>query len=314
LLDVDAASIKERVTSKAEKRGFNFDGNLGDYDALFDTLAAERVELGKLKIDPACQYIKDVLDGGVDQLVVFAHHLKVLKSVEEYLINNGISCVRVDGSTDKRELQPAVDSFQSGKTRIFLGSHGACGVGLTLTAASQMVVIEPQWNPATLSQSEDRLHRIGQKNSVQIDYLVVKDSVDSFVLDKVIAKAQVESSALDGVEVGEVPSIEDIKERIVNEKSARQELLNSKKSHEVDNAFREKYLNGKYVTAVVDVGGELKELVKAKDGKFYLDGEPTNVNYLGKIFHTGKCSACGRTLTDPESISRGLGPICAGTK
>jgi uncharacterized protein (DUF3820 family) len=89
--------------------------------------------------------------------------------------------------TDARS--EAVRSFQEDEeVRIFVGSIRAAGVGLTLTAASHVVFLEMDWSPGVMAQAEDRCHRVGQHDSVQVQYYVFKDTIDEWIAKSLLYK------------------------------------------------------------------------------------------------------------------------------
>jgi SWI/SNF-related matrix-associated actin-dependent regulator 1 of chromatin subfamily A len=108
--------------------------------------------------------------------------------------------VRVDGKvTDKKLRTLAVRRFQRDKTcRLFVGNSRAAGVGLTLTAASTLVIAELGWTPGEIRQVEDRVHRISQDNPVTIIYLVAKGSVEEKVARIIATKDDILNAVLDG--------------------------------------------------------------------------------------------------------------------
>ena len=94
--------------------------------------------------------------------------------------------------------QAAVERFQRNPyARLFIGSIGAAAVGITLTASSHVIFGEVSWSPKDMSQAEDRAHRIGQKECVQVDMLVFDGSLDANIMKKVVAKMKVADAALD---------------------------------------------------------------------------------------------------------------------
>ena len=148
---------------------------------LHDGLSTMRRELGVLKADPATDYIRNLLDSGTDKVVLFAHHKEVLLTLKEKL--KAYSPVLLYGPTPKTERQAIVEKFQSDKDcRVFIGGIIPCGEGITLTAASRVIFAEFSWVPGQNAQCEDRCHRIGQRDSVIVDYLVYPDSLDYNVL------------------------------------------------------------------------------------------------------------------------------------
>ena len=82
--------------------------------------------------------------------------------------------IRIDGSTDSRDRDGLRKKFQEDKEcRIAILSIKAAGTGLTLTAASTVIFAELSWVPGDIQQAEDRVHRIGQNDSVNIQFLMV---------------------------------------------------------------------------------------------------------------------------------------------
>jgi SWI/SNF-related matrix-associated actin-dependent regulator 1 of chromatin subfamily A len=306
--------ILEKAEAEAAKFGFTIGADVDcDYEPLFDKMALIRKQISLEKVPFACSYIQEVLDSGVEALIVFTHHREALDQIQAYLEKNSISIARIDGGVKPELRQAQVDLFQSGKARVFLGTIKAAGVGLTLTAASHTVFVEQSWTPADLKQAEDRIHRIGQKNAVQIDYLVYRDSIDEYILQTVIAKAEVESAALDGDgEMVELPSKEEIEKLAKETADNRQQLLETKKGLELKKNYWNAFLQGARTKAVVSINNSLSEIVRLEDG-WMVDGMYTSrLPEFDRLWHQGRCSCCGRTLTDSDSIARGIGPVCAG--
>ena len=144
---------------------------------------------------PLClKYIDDLLATGLENIVIFAHHKDVLAKIHEHYKDQ--SCV-LYGDTPMERRGEIVKEFQEGRYRIFIGGLKAAGTGITLTRASTVVYIEIDWNPATLTQSEDRLCRIGQKKMVHVIHLVLNNTLDVNMSQKVIRKQDMIDKALD---------------------------------------------------------------------------------------------------------------------
>lgn len=117
--------------------------------------------------------------GGVQKMIIFAHHLKVLDGVQEFACEKGIEFVRIDGSTLPRDRQEAVLAFQSStKVRIAIIGVTAGGVGLDLSSAQSVVFLELPKSASEMLQAEDRAHRRGQTNAVNIYIFCAKDTSD----------------------------------------------------------------------------------------------------------------------------------------
>lgn len=150
-------------------------------------LATVRKETALAKVDPAIEFLQDMISSSQKKVVVFAHHRKVISSLMERL---GDQAVCVMGGTSDEEQSLALRRFnEDPEVRIFVGSISATGVGLNLTAASDVVFLELDWSPAKMSQAEDRCHRLGQLDeSVRIHYLVFPGTFDERIAKALFKK------------------------------------------------------------------------------------------------------------------------------
>lgn len=126
------------------------------------------------------EYIQEAVESQ-GKVVFFAHHQEVLDLIESTLQEAGIKTTRIDGKVPSAQRGARVDAFQNGDAQVFIGSIKACAEGITLTASSTVMFGEMDWTPAKMVQCEDRCHRIGQKNSVNIVNLVIENSVDDYL-------------------------------------------------------------------------------------------------------------------------------------
>ncbi|EOA37840.1 hypothetical protein CARUB_v10011429mg [Capsella rubella] len=152
------------------------------------------------KIPAVLEYLENVLEAGC-KFLVFAHHLSMLEALHQFLKKKKVGCIRIDGSTPASSRQALVSDFQNkDEIKAAVLSIRAAGVGITLTAASTVIFTELSWTPGDLTQAEDRVHRIGQVNSVNIHYLLANDTVDDIIWDTVQNKLDNLGQMLDGEE------------------------------------------------------------------------------------------------------------------
>ena len=114
--------------------------------------------------------------------LVFSQWTSMLDLIEPHLSTAGIPYARLDGST--RDRGAVVASFQSPDgPPVMLISLRAGGTGLNLTAADNVFLVDPWWNPAVEDQAADRAHRIGQDRPVLVHRLVASDTVEERMLE-----------------------------------------------------------------------------------------------------------------------------------
>ncbi|XP_029296448.1 DNA excision repair protein ERCC-6-like [Cottoperca gobio] len=122
--------------------------------------------------------------------LVFAHYRKVLDIIERILGNRGFKAMRLDGTiTQLAERERLITRFQTDKSySVFLLTTQVGGVGITLTAASRVVIYDPSWNPATDAQAVDRAYRIGQSENVVIYRLITCGTVEEKIYRRQVFK------------------------------------------------------------------------------------------------------------------------------
>lgn len=160
----------------------------------FTEMSEFRHKTALAKLPMCLQYLDDLLRSSPDNIVIFAHHKDVLQKLAQHF---GEDAVLLYGDTRMEDRGKAVKLFQEGHKRIFIGGLRAAGSGITLTRANTAVFVEIDWVPATMSQAEDRLCRIGQKKMVHVIHLVLNNTLDVNMSQKVIAKQNTIDKALD---------------------------------------------------------------------------------------------------------------------
>ena len=185
------------------------------------------------KTKPVAEYLETLLDSSetpgdasaaVEKFLFFGHHTCTLDAASEMLRRRKVPFIRIDGSTDTNARQSLVDRFQTDRNaRVAVLSIKAAGMGLTLTAASTVIFGELSWTPGDIVQAEDRAHRIGQANAVNVHFLVAKDTVDDIMWGSVANKLETLGQVLDGRR-GDALDLKASKPRAAPERTREQRL------------------------------------------------------------------------------------------
>jgi SNF2 family DNA or RNA helicase len=162
------------------------------------------------KMEAVIEWIDSFLDSCDRKLVVFAHNVAIV----DYLAGK-YGNLRVSGQDSMEDRQHAVDSFQKDpQARVIVLNLQAGGVGLTLTAGSDVCFVQQGWTPGEHDQAEDRCHRIGQENSVQVWYLIGVNTIDEDIYDLIDAKRVIVDAVTEGDEVQQASVVGDLMKRL----------------------------------------------------------------------------------------------------
>ena len=150
------------------------------------------------KIDAARELIQQIIDGGEKVIVFSVYNEPLLQLYKEF--NNSVLLV---GSTPIEERQGVVDKFQNDKDcKIFFGGTKSAGIGITLTAASNVIFIDYSWNPADHAQAQDRAHRIGtMAECINIYQLYSKGTIDEYMIELLANKQEIFDQLIEGKSV-----------------------------------------------------------------------------------------------------------------
>lgn len=149
----------------------------------------------KGKLAQVKKWVEEFLESG-EKLLIFGYYQSV---VEEF--GKCFNAPMIYGTVDAKLRQKYVEAFQNdSETNLLVLNMDSGGVGLTLTAASNSVFVELNWNPARITQAEARINRIGQKFPQTIYYFIDPTTIDSYMMDMVLAKQQIINEAIDGNE------------------------------------------------------------------------------------------------------------------
>jgi superfamily II DNA or RNA helicase len=153
-------------------------------------------EAGSAKLETLFDHVSEVLEEG-HKVLVFSQFTSLLAYVRRHLDEQGQPYAYLDGKT--RNRGEIVERFQNDPAcNLFLLSLKAGGVGLNLTAADYVFLLDPWWNPAVEAQAIDRTHRIGQTQAVFAYRLIARDTVEEKLLELQRAKRDLADAILDG--------------------------------------------------------------------------------------------------------------------
>ena len=153
-------------------------------------------EAGSAKLESLFEQVSEVLDEG-HKCLVFSQFTSLLAYVRRHLEEQGVPYAYLDGQT--RNRGEVVEHFQTDPDcNIFLISLKAGGVGLNLTAAGYVFLLDPWWNPAVEAQAIDRTHRIGQTQPVFAYRLIARDTVEEKMLELQRSKRKIADAILEG--------------------------------------------------------------------------------------------------------------------
>lgn len=155
----------------------------------------------KGKVRQAVDFVKTFLANG-KPLILFCSLHDIVDEIKKAFPR----AVSVTGRDSMMMKQAAVDAFQSGKAQLIICSIKAAGVGLTLTASSNVAFVEFPWTYADCCQCEDRAHRIGQKDNVTCYYLIGRHTIDRTLYDIIHKKKSIANQIMDADD--EIPTDE----------------------------------------------------------------------------------------------------------
>lgn len=154
---------------------------------------------GESKVHTVCDWVEEKFDDGMDKLIIFGHHEDFLNAIQDILEKKSINFMRIDGKVSKEKRFENTERFQNvPECRVALLSIGAGSVGLTLTAAHNVLVAEMPWTPALAQQAEARAHRNGQKELVNCYYAIANGTLDGYLWNMLSKKSSTSSLILDG--------------------------------------------------------------------------------------------------------------------
>jgi SNF2 family DNA or RNA helicase len=148
------------------------------------------------KLDRMMEIIADARENS-QQVVVFSNWSQITDEVKNR-IHSHYTYVTITGETKDSERQSNVEAFQDGRAEVFIGTIGAAGTGLTLTAGKVIILLDEPWSMALREQAVDRCHRIGQNTNITIYTLMCKNTIDEKIHRLVYEKGEMSDKIVDG--------------------------------------------------------------------------------------------------------------------
>ena len=163
------------------------------------------------KLDSLRDLLLQVADGG-HRVLIFSQFKGMLEKIEQELPNLGLTSFKITGSTPAQDRQEMTKIFNQGERDIFLISLKAGGVGLNLTGADTVILVDLWWNPAVEAQAIGRAHRMGQERKVEVYRLITRGTIEEKIQELQEQKRHLVSQVLDGTESRASLSLAEIRE------------------------------------------------------------------------------------------------------
>lgn len=158
------------------------------------------------KLHDVFEFIHDTISNG-QKLVVFANLTEIINKVQEKFPKS----VRITGQENDLQKQANIDRFQNDpEMKLIVCNLKAAGVGVTLTASSNVCFIEQGWHAAIMDQAEDRCFRIGQKNNVMCTYFLGEDTIDENIYQLIQSKREIANAISGAVDEFETSIVDNI--------------------------------------------------------------------------------------------------------
>ena len=151
------------------------------------------------KLDSLHDLLSQIAEGN-HRVLIFSQFRGMLDRIEEELPQLGLTSFKITGSTPSQERQEMTKAFNQGERDVFLISLKAGGVGLNLTGADTVILVDLWWNPAVESQAIGRAHRMGQEQAVEVYRLVTRGTIEEKIQELQEQKKNLVSEVLDGTE------------------------------------------------------------------------------------------------------------------
>lgn len=161
------------------------------YTGILSTTIKESAKLDRME-----ELVEEAVENG-KKVVIFSNWTQMTTPIAERLKKYNPAIITGEINAEMRQIM--IDKFQNNdKCKVIIGTSGAMGTGITITAGTVEIFLDEPWNNALKEQCVDRTHRIGQKNNVTIYTLLCRGTIDERVHDLVISKGELSDAIVDG--------------------------------------------------------------------------------------------------------------------
>ena len=175
-----------KIWQKVESEQKDADSEFIKSASYHRAIQSERQIAGIAKVPHVINFVKNIMEIE-ESVVVFCHHKVIHKLLHDSL--QEFFPVSIIGGQSDSFRQNEIDKFQKGESKLMIAGIRAGNVGINLTRAKYVIFAELDWSPAIHRQAEDRLHRIGQKNTVFAYYLIGQGTLDDHVANILVDKS-----------------------------------------------------------------------------------------------------------------------------
>lgn len=166
------------------------------YTGILSSVVKESAKLDRLE-----ELVEEAIENN-KKVVVFSNWTQMTDVIADRILTMGWAPLVITGQTKDDERQQIVWNFQNRENNpVIIGTIGAMGTGLTLTAGTVVIFVDHPWNMALYEQAVDRCHRIGQKNNITVYNLMCKNTIDEKIWELVKSKGELADKIIDGIDV-----------------------------------------------------------------------------------------------------------------
>lgn len=147
------------------------------------------------KFEKVAELLDNLFDYPDTKVIIYSQWSTITRSVRDFL-SPTYNCSYIEGDVPIEKRMEEIEKFQSGETKVIIGTIGAMGTGFTLNTATNVIFLDEPWNRALKDQAIDRAHRIGTKSTVNVHTLICKDTIDERIHQLIDDKGRISDDIL----------------------------------------------------------------------------------------------------------------------